>query len=178
MPNYDENGPLGTGPRMGRGLGRCGRRHDKTRSAEDPHWNEVSGRYGRPAGGGLGRPFGPAKAPTGSSAGPGTTAHQQERSRSGPVEILLTTEVDRLRHTASAYLRGNADELTAELDTLKRLLSEYFPGDAEELTAELYRLKHTASECVRREAETLTAELDRLKETLSEWLRDGAKGEG
>lgn len=49
MPNYDGTGPLGTGPRMGRGLGRCGRPADSTTAVEGPDPDYRAGR-GRGAG--------------------------------------------------------------------------------------------------------------------------------
>ena len=51
MPNYDGTGPLGTGPRMGRGLGRCGRPADSTTAVEGPDPDYRAGR-GRGAGSG------------------------------------------------------------------------------------------------------------------------------
>ena len=129
MLNYDGNGPLRTGPRTGRRLGRYGRRDDRTRSLEDRYSEQGSGWYDRPADGGPRRALGPRRKPTEDPADSGATARQQESFRRGYIEGLLTEELDSLKHTLSEYLRGDADELSAEVDGLKRLVSECLRGD-------------------------------------------------
>jgi len=110
MPNLDETDPPGNGPCTRRGLAPCGREEDKARSAEDPSWDEGSGRHGRPVGGGRRWAFGPGRKPADDSARPGATARQQESFCSGHIAGLAMAELDRLKGTLSECLHRNAKD--------------------------------------------------------------------
>ena len=126
VPNHEETGPVGTGARTGRGLGRCGRRAERMTSVDDdPYQGEGRGWHRQGWGDELTRRAAEDSGP------PGATAGEQESFRRGEIEALLVAELDTLRQMLSEYLRGNAEKLTAELDRVKALLSEYAPGDAE-----------------------------------------------
>ncbi|MBW1741957.1 MAG: DUF5320 domain-containing protein [Deltaproteobacteria bacterium] len=54
MPGFDRTGPIGEGPRTGRGLGRCGKANEKP-SQDDFPGRRVRFGDGQGAGQGLGR---------------------------------------------------------------------------------------------------------------------------
>ncbi|MCA1961811.1 MAG: DUF5320 domain-containing protein [Desulfomonile sp.] len=57
MPGYDRTGPLGAGPRTGRGFGMCGRTWERTVAGSSDTVRGI-GRGGLPWGGARGRCFG------------------------------------------------------------------------------------------------------------------------
>lgn len=73
MPGEDRKGPMGDGPRTGRGLGRC--QTDKPDTAAEDNREDVTGRIpgrGQGRGQGAGRGFGPgAGGGRGRGRGPG-----------------------------------------------------------------------------------------------------------
>jgi hypothetical protein len=117
MPGYDRTGPVGAGPRTGRGVGRCRRASEKTRSVEDRDQAEDAGGDDRPWAGGRGRGFGNGGRSRRRGFGMGWRASQG------------LPESDVTPRRRKAFLRRRIRELTAQLDGVNRLLSDDSPGD-------------------------------------------------
>ena len=111
MPGYDRTGPVGTGARTGRGLGRCGRPADRTTEVEEPYQDDRVGGYGRRSGGGGGRGFG--------SGGQG----RRRGFGMGRRAIDDPAGGDVTPRRRQAFLRRRIEELTAQLDRVNRLFS-------------------------------------------------------
>jgi len=121
MPGYDGMGPLGGGPRMGGGRGRCRRPADEPGSMEDPYqyygigwgyspWPEDDGvRRFRGRGSGRGRGLGRGRGGGGDLMGPDGGGRRQE-----------------------TFLMRRMDELTTALDRVKDLLSKHSPAEGQE----------------------------------------------
>jgi hypothetical protein len=105
MPRNDRTGPLGAGPRTGRGLGRCGRSSAGGRSVDSSYWDEGAGRGGRRwRGRGVGN----------GGRGRGWGFGLGGRPSRDPDQAEGTT------HRMQAFLRRLIRELTAQLDGLSR----------------------------------------------------------
>ena len=111
MPGYDRTGPVGSGSRTGRGLGRCGRPDDRTTGIEDGYLDGRVGWFARPRGGARGRGFGRRRRGRGRGFGAGWSDVDD------PVADDLRP---RQRH---AFLRRRIQELTEQLDRLTKLFS-------------------------------------------------------
>ena len=120
MPRNDGTGPVGTGPRTGRGLGRCGRPADGNRPVEDPRQGEGAGGYGRRRGGGPGRGFGNGGRRRRRGFGMGSEASQDPAG----VEVAPTR--------GQAFLRRRISELMAQLHGVSRLPSDDSPGGVQD----------------------------------------------
>ena len=118
MPGYDRTGPVGNGPRTGRGLGRCRRAVEKTRSVEDPYQDEGAGGNGRPWGGGRG--FGNGGRGRRRGFGMGWRASQD------PAGSDVTPR------RGQAFLRRRIRELTEQLDGVNQLISDDSPGGVQD----------------------------------------------
>lgn len=118
MPKNDRTGPLGAGPRTGRGLGRCGRAAHGSRGVDDSFRDEGAGRCGRRWRGGGGRGFGDGGRGRGRGFGMGGRSNRDPDPSDG------TT------HRMQAFLRRLIRELTAQLDGLSRPLSADSSGGA------------------------------------------------
>lgn len=108
MPKNDRTGPLGAGPRTGRGMGRCGRAAYGSRSVDDSSRGEGAGRCGRRWRGGGGRGFGDGGWGRGRGLGMGARPSRDPDQSDG------TT------HRMQAFLRRLIRELKAQLDELSR----------------------------------------------------------
>ena len=119
MPGYDRTGPLGNGPRAGRGRGRCGQPADESASMEDPYqyyglgWGYspwVDSRGPRFRGGGQGRRRG---------------FRMGRRAMESPTGLAAT---ERPQET---FPMRQIEALTAALDRVKELLSKHSPAEGE-----------------------------------------------
>jgi len=110
MPGYDRTGPVGAGPRTGRGRGRCQRAAERTRSGDDPYQGED------PGGGARRRGFGNGGRARRRGFGIGWRASQD------PAESDVTPR------RRQAFLRRRIRELTAQLDGVSQRLSDDAPG--------------------------------------------------
>lgn len=119
MPGYDRTGPVGTGARTGRGLGRCGRPADGSRPVEESHQDEGAGWFGRRWGGGRGRGFGRGGQGRGWGFGMGRRAIEDPAG-------------DDVTPRRQAFLGRRIKALTEELDRVKTLLSEYSRGGVQD----------------------------------------------
>ena len=117
MPGYDRTGPVGAGPRTGRGVGRCRRASEETRSVEDRYQGGDAGWDGRPWAGGRGRGFGGGGRGRRRGFGMGWRASQD----------LLSSDLTPRRR--QAFLQRRIRELTAQLDRVNQLFSDDSPGD-------------------------------------------------
>jgi len=120
MPGYDRTGPVGAGPRTGRGLGRCQRAAGRARSGEDPRQGEGPGGNGRASGGGRGRGFG-----------------NGGRTRRRGFGIVCRASQDPAGSDVTprrrqAFLRRRIGELTAQLDGVNQLLSNDAHGGVQD----------------------------------------------
>ena len=113
MPGYDRTGPMGTGPRTRRALGRCGRSADEATAVADPYhdcglgwgyWPRAGGQGRRSGGRGWGRSRSSAR------------ATREEEDSAG---------ADTTRSQQRAFLRRRMKALKEELDRVEALLSEY-----------------------------------------------------
>jgi len=120
MPGYDRTGPVGNGPRTGRGLGRCRRAAERTRSVEDPYQGEDAGWFDQPWGGGRGRGFGNGGRGRRRGFGMGWGASQD------PAGSDVTPR------RRQAFLRRRIRDLTAQLDGVNQLLSDDSPGGVQD----------------------------------------------
>jgi len=114
MPGYDKTGPVGAGPRTGRGQGRCQRAAERARSGNDPRKGEG------PGGGGRGRGFGNGGWGHRRGFGMGWRASQD------PAASDVTPR------RRQAFLRRRIRELTAQLDQVNRLLADDSPGGVQD----------------------------------------------
>ena len=117
MPGYDRTGPAGAGPHTGRGVGRCRRPSEKTRSVEDPNQGKDTEENGRRRAGGRGRGSGKGERGRGRGRGMGRRASQD----------LPSSDVTPRRR--QAFLQRRIRELTTQLDRVNQLLSDDSPGD-------------------------------------------------
>ena len=120
MPGYDRIGPLGTGPRSGRGRGRCGRSADESASMEDPYHYYGLGWGYWPWGGGGGRRF------RGGGRGQGRGLGRGRRAMEDPMGLGAT---GRQQET---FLIRQMQALTAALDRVKDLLSKDSPAEGQD----------------------------------------------
>jgi len=122
MPGYDRTGPLGNGPRAGRGRGRCGQPADESASMEDPYqyyglgwgyspWADSRGRRSRGGGSGRRRSFGRGRRAMQEPTGLGATGREQE-----------------------TFLMRQMEALTAALDRVKELLPKHSPAEGPDRT--------------------------------------------
>jgi hypothetical protein len=120
MPGYDRTGPLGDGPRTGRGRGRCGRPVDESTSVEDPYqywglgwgyspWGDGGGRRVRNRNRGRRRGFGRGRRAGEDPAALDATGRQQE-----------------------TFLGRKMDALTAALEKVAGLLSKHAPAEGQD----------------------------------------------
>jgi len=116
MPGYDRTGPVGNGPRTGRGRGRCRQAAERTRSVEDPYQGEDGGGNGRP----WGRGFGNGGRGRRRGFGMGWRANQD------PAGSDVTPR------RGQAFLRRRIQELTEQLDGVNQLLSDDSPGGVQD----------------------------------------------
>ena len=119
MPGYDSTGPLGTGPRTGRGLGRCGPT-DRAAPVGARYQGYGLGRGGPPWGGGRGRGFGGGG--RGRRRGSGITWNSIE----GPASP------DVIAPQQENTLMRKIEELTAAVDRLKELLWRSLPAEGQD----------------------------------------------
>ena len=115
MPGYDRTGPVGAGPRTGRGLGDCGGSAGRTTGPEEPYEDRRDGWFRRPWGGGRGRGRGRGGRGRRWGFGAGRGAIDDPRAD------------DLSAGRGQAFLKQRIRELTAQLDRLNRL----FTGDSE-----------------------------------------------
>jgi len=114
MPGYDSTGPLGAGPRTGRGRGRGGSLADGTTGVGGQYAGERVGRFGRRFRGGRGRGFG--------SGGWGRRWGLGFGMGGRAFDDAARDDVTPGRR--QAFLRRRIGELKAELDRMSELLSE------------------------------------------------------
>ena len=114
MPGYDRTGPLGSGPRTGRGRGRCGSPADETTGIAGQYAGERMGRFGRRFGGGRGRGFGSGGWGRGGRFGFGMGSRAFD---DGAGDDLTPRQ-------RQSFLSRRIGELKAELDRMRELLSE------------------------------------------------------
>jgi hypothetical protein len=115
MPGYDRTGPVGAGPRTGRGLGRCGRPDDRITRIEDTYPDYRAGWFPRRWGGGPGRGRG--------GRGRGRGFGMGWWGVDDPVADDLAPR------QREAFLRRRIQDLTAQLDRLAKPFSGDSPED-------------------------------------------------
>lgn len=120
MPRYDRSGPVGAGPRTGRGLGRCGRPDDRTAGPEDSYPDYRAGWFGRSRGGGRGRGFG------------GGGWGRRRGFGMGGRDIDDPVADDPPPRERRAFLRRKIQELTEQLDRVNELFSGDSRDDAKD----------------------------------------------
>ena len=121
MPGYDRTGPLGGGPRTGRGRGFCRPPAGEPASMEDPYQSYGTGRgYWPWPGGGGGRRF------RGRGWGRGWGFGRGWR---GAWDVIGPDAEGRQQES---FLMRRMDELTAALDKVKELLSKHSPAEGDD----------------------------------------------